>query len=63
MSKPEPRVKKHLDKNGVKDGQLPDRVIDALNKCSQEELDAMDKVGDALEKEDVAPNIRIAAMH
>ena len=63
MSKPEPRVEKHLKKNGVKDGQLPASVIDALNACSQEELDAMDNVGDALEKENVAPNIRIAAMH
>ena len=63
MSKPEPRVKKHLKDNGVEDGQLPNSVIDALNECSQEELDAMDKVGDALEKAKVSPDLRIAAMH
>jgi hypothetical protein len=63
MSKPEPRVEQHLKKNGVKDGQLPNSVIDALNKCSQEELDAMDMVGDALENEKVSSDLRIAAMH
>jgi len=63
MSQPKPHVKKHLDNNDVKPGQLPDKVIDALNKCSQEELDAMDKVGDALEKAKVSPDLRIAAMH
>jgi hypothetical protein len=63
MSQPKPHVKKHLDKNGVKPGQLPDSVIDTLNECSPEELDAMDKVGDSLEKANVPPNVRITAVH
>ena len=63
MSKPEPRVEEHLKKNHVKPDQLPGSVIDALNTCSQDELDAMDRVGDALEKKNVAPDLRIAAMH
>ena len=63
MPKPEPHVKAHLEKNSVNPNQLPDSVIATLNKCTQDELDAMDKVGDSLEKANVAPNLRISATH
>ena len=63
MANPNPQVKKHLDKNGVNPNQLPESVIAALNSCTPEELQAMDKVGDSLEKANVQPNLRISAMH
>jgi hypothetical protein len=63
MAKAEQHVKDHLKKNEVTPDQLPDSVIETMNKCSPEELKAMDKVGDSLEKANVKPNLRISAMH
>jgi predicted ATPase/class 3 adenylate cyclase len=63
MSKPEPHVKRHLEKNKVDPDQLPDSVIDTLNTCSEEELKTMDKVGDSLDKANVPSNLRISAVH
>jgi hypothetical protein len=63
MAEPKPHVKNHLQKNKVNPNQLPDSVIETLNTCSPEELKAMDKVGDSLEKANVAPTVRISAVH
>jgi hypothetical protein len=63
MAKPEPHVKNHLQKNNVDPNQLPDSVITTLNTCTPEQLKAMDKVGDSLDKANVAPNLRISAVH
>jgi hypothetical protein len=63
MANPNPHVKQHLEKNGVNPNQLPDSVIETLNTCSQQELQAMDKVGDSLEKANVDQNLSISAMH
>ena len=63
MAKPAPHVKQHLEKNGVNPNQLPDSVIATLNSCTPDELNAMDRVGESLEKANVAPNVRIAATH
>jgi hypothetical protein len=63
MAQPNQHVKHHLDKNGVDPSELPDSVIVTLNSLSPQELNAMDKVGDSLEKENVSPNVSIAAMH
>jgi len=62
-AQPKPHVKAHLQKNHVNPDQLPDSVIETLNTCSPDELKAMDNVGDSLEKANVAPNLRISAMH
>jgi hypothetical protein len=63
MSHPKERVKKHLEKNGVDPSELPDSVIDTLNTCSQDELDAMEKVGTSLQDANVSPDLRISAVH
>jgi hypothetical protein len=63
MPQPNDRVKKHLKKNGVEPSELPDSVIATLNTCSQDELDAMDRVGASLEDANVPPNKAITAVH
>ena len=63
MAQPNQHVKHHLEKNDVDPSQLPDSVIETLNTLTPQELNAMDKVGDSLEKANVQPNVRIAAMH
>jgi len=63
MIKPEPRVKKHLEKNNVKPEMLPDEVIAALNACSESELKALDSVGASLQAAPIDPDTKIAAVH
>jgi hypothetical protein len=47
----------------VSPDQLPGSVITALNKCSEAELNAMDKVGTSMEDAKLEPNLRISAVH
>jgi hypothetical protein len=61
--KPKEDVEKHLKKNGVSPDQLPANVIAALNTCSQDELDAMDRVATSMEDAKLEPNLRISAVH
>ena len=63
--KPQPKehVAKHLKKREVSPDQLPGRVIAALNKCSEAELNAMDNVGTSREDAGLEPNLRISAVH
>lgn len=63
MADPKPHVKNHLEKNNVNPNHLPDDVIETLNSCSSDELKAMYKVGDSLQKADVEQTLRISAMH
>lgn len=63
MSQPNQHVKHHLEKNGVDPNTLPDSVIDAMNDCSPDELNAMDKVGKSLEDANVPANKAITAVH
>jgi hypothetical protein len=65
MPRPEakPHVKSHLAKNNVKPEDLPDGVIEALNVCSQDELQAMDKVGASMEDAKVDLQVRVFAIH
>jgi hypothetical protein len=63
MSQPNQHVKHHLEKNGVDPNSLPDDVIDTMNTCSPDELNAMDKVGKSLEDSNVPPNKAITAVH
>ena len=63
MSQPNQHVKHHLEKNGVDPSSLPDSVIDAMNDCSPDELNAMDKVGKSLEDTDVEPRKAVMAVH
>jgi hypothetical protein len=63
MSQPNQHTKHHLEKNGVDPSSLPDTVIDALNDCSPDELNAMDKVGASLEEANVPPGKAITAVH
>jgi hypothetical protein len=58
-----PHVKSHLEKNNVKPEDLPDGVIEALNVCSQDELQAMDKVGASMEDANVDLQVRVFAIH
>ena len=63
MSQPNQHVKHHLEKNGVDPSELPDSVIDALNDCSPDELNAMDRVGQSLEEANVPPGKAISSVH
>jgi hypothetical protein len=63
MSEPNQRVKDHLGKRKVDPKQLPNSVIDTMNTLTQEELDAMDKVGESLMGSNVPPNKAITAVH
>jgi hypothetical protein len=63
MSEPNERVKNHLAKNHVNPKSLPDSVIDTMNTCTQEELDAMYKVGESLDTANVPPGKAITAVH
>jgi hypothetical protein len=63
MSQPNQHVQQHLRKNGVNPNELPDSVIDALNSCSPEELNAMDKVGASLQDASVEPNLSVKSVH
>ncbi|OLB23812.1 MAG: hypothetical protein AUH17_05780 [Actinobacteria bacterium 13_2_20CM_68_14] len=65
MPRPEvkPHVKRHLEKNNVNPQDLPDGVIEALNVCSQDELQAMDKVGASMEDANVDLQVRVFAIH
>ncbi len=65
MPRPEvkPHVKRHLEKNNVDPQDLPDGVIEALNVCSQDELQAMDKVGASMEDANVDLQVRVFAIH
>jgi hypothetical protein len=65
MPRPEvkPHVKRHLEKNNVNPQDLPDGVIEALNLCSQDELQAMDKVGASMEDANVDLQLRAFSVH
>jgi len=63
MPRPKDHVKKHLQKNGVQPAELPDEVIETLNTFSEAELNKLDDLGDALEKEGVPPAKAISAVH
>jgi hypothetical protein len=60
---PNEHVKRHLEKNHVDPDQLPGSVIETLNTCSEHELKKMEEVGTSLEDANVAPNLRISAVH
>jgi hypothetical protein len=63
MPRPTDHVKKHLHKNGVQPGELPDKVIEALNTFSEAELKKLDDLGDALDTGGVPPAKAISAVH
>ena len=58
-----PHVHEHLLKRKVDPEQVPDAVILVLNDCTEEELKAMDRVGAALEAENVDPPTRVSMVH
>jgi len=61
---PKDYVKKHLSKNDVDPGTLPDGVIDALNAFSEEELKRVDNLGEQLEEAGgMTPGSKISAVH
>ena len=63
--KPEvkPHVQRHLEKRSVDHAQVPDEVIETLNSCSEDELKAMARVGESMEKADLEVSVRIAMVH
>jgi hypothetical protein len=58
-----PHVQRHLEKNKVDPNDLPDGVIEALNVCSVEELQAMDKVGASMEDANMDLQLRAFSVH
>lgn len=59
----EPHVKKHLEKNHVDPKDLPDGVIEALNACRPDELQAMDSVGASMDEANMDLRMRVMAIH
>jgi len=58
-----PHVKSHLEKNNVDPKDLPDGVIEALNVCSAEELQAMDNVGASMEAANLNRELVLFSVH
>jgi hypothetical protein len=58
-----PHVKRHLEKNNVNPEDLPDGVIEALNVCSVEELQAMDRVGESMEAANLNRELVLFSVH
>ena len=58
-----PQVEKHLKKNNVDPNDLPDGVIEALNVCSETELQHMDNIGASMEDTNVGLQLRAFAIH
>lgn len=56
-------VEQHLRKRDVDPDKLPVNVVAALNAMSPEELNAMDRVGDALEAGQVDTQTRVSMIH
>ena len=66
MTKPlSHHAKRHLEKRRIPESKLTDDVVDALNAFSEEELDKVDSLGDALMSDDKMPdsNEKISAVH
>ncbi len=60
---PKPHVQKHLEKNGVDPAQVPGGVMAALNNCSEDELQAMRRVGDSMEAANLDAPLRVSMVH
>jgi hypothetical protein len=58
-----PHVKSHLEKNNVDPKDLPDAVIETLNDCTADELQAMDKVAASMEDAKMDLQLRVFAVH
>jgi hypothetical protein len=58
-----PHVRKHLEKNNVDPNDLPDAVIEALNVCSETELQHMDNIGARMEDANMDLQLRAFAFH
>jgi hypothetical protein len=57
-------VKKHLEKRGIPESKLTDDVKKALDAFSDEELNRVDKLGDALMDDGMLDsNQKISAVH
>jgi len=61
---PKEHVKKHLEKRHIPESKCTDDVIDALNAFSEEELEMVDNLGDALMKDGMLDDSqKISAVH
>ena len=58
-----PHVHEHLRKRKVDPEQVPDSVIDAFNDCTEAELKAMDRLGEAMDAESVDVHLRATMVH
>ena len=57
-------VKKHLEKRGIPESELTEDAKKALDAFSEEELNRVDKLGDALMKDGMLDsNQKISAVH
>jgi hypothetical protein len=61
--KPNHHVKEHLNKRHIDPETLSHDVIDALNAFSEDELDMVDKLGAALTRDPIQPDIKVSAVH
>ena len=58
-----PQLERHLKKNHVDPNDLPDAVIEALNVCSEPELQHMDNIGAKMEAANLDLQLRAFAFH
>ena len=58
-----PHVKQHLDKRGVEHKDVPESVLAVLNDLSEDELEALRRVGASMEDADMDPPLRAAMVH
>ena len=58
-----PHVKSHLEKNNVDPKDVPDGVIETLNDCTADELQAMDKVSASMDDAKMDLQLRVFAFH
>jgi hypothetical protein len=65
MTKPlKDPAKKHIEKRHIPESKLTDAVVDALNAFSEDELDKVDTLGDALMNDGMLDDKqKISAVH
>ncbi|HEV8098739.1 MAG TPA: hypothetical protein VGP56_06305 [Gaiellaceae bacterium] len=57
-------AKKHIEKRNIPESKLTDKVVDALNAFSEEELKRIDDLGSALMDDGMLDsNQKISAVH
>lgn len=69
MAKAKEHVKRHLKKSDVDPGDLPDNIIETLNRFTEDELNEMFRLAgkyglaDQLEEANLSPKLTVCATH